>query len=622
MILFLFAIIITLTGSVLGSEAPCDSCNAYYEYLQWDTEINDGEWKMKTRVRIHVLNPRGNDIAWLTLEESGFTRLKNVNAEIFDANGKKVYEREKEDMYKECGFGDSYTLYQDVCRYGIKFSPPGYPYTIDYEYEKESNHIFFWPTAVMQRKYPVNDAEYKLKIPKDFVFHYSLRGLNIEPTVQVSDEHKKYTWSASDIPAFESEPFSPPEHFSPIHLDFSPENFTFGDAECTGWSWREIGQWYNQLANDQYLSSDSCKKIEIVDSSSLSVANAVYRYVLDNTSYVSIQVGVGGFRPHAASWTQEHGYGDCKDLSTLLVSYMRNHGIEAYPALIATRGHRKIDSTFPTTGFNHLITMTIVEGDTIWLDPTCDLCPFGELPFGDENLPALVMTDTGGILLRTPPSSVSDNSKNRHAKLHINDDLSARFQLDISFTGNQAIQMRSYIRGCDSEELTEYAKNWLPKEIGDFEVSSVDFQEVENPDIPLKVSITALTHRSLPRFGNTLYVSPLLFSLRSTIDEIDFDTRTIPIDLQDRSESHSELAITWDLSLNVDSIVAPPDSSLDCSFANWHRTTITNDTTVIVSYYNAYSNNLVPVDKFAEFQEYLEDWRETNNSRVKFSLYE
>ena len=331
---------------------------------------------------------------------------------------------------------------------------------------------------------------------------------------------------------------------------------------------------------------------------------------------------MGGFRPHAASWTQEHGYGDCKDLTTLLVSYMKCHGIEAYPALIATRGHRKIDSTFPTTGFNHVITMTIVEGDTIWLDPTCDLCPFGDLPFVDENLPALVVTDTGGILLRTPPSSVSDNSKSRHAKLHINDDLSARFQLDISVTGNQARRMQYYIRRCDSEKLTEYAERWLPEEIGDFEITSVDFQEVENPDVPLQATITALTHRSLPRLGNTLFVSPLLFSLRSAIDEIDFNTRSIPVDLQDCSESYCELAITWDISLNVDSIVVPSDSSLDCSFANWRRSTITKDTVVIVSYYNAYSRNLVPVDKFAEFQKYLEDWRETNNSRVKFFLGE
>ena len=44
-------------------------------------------------------------------------------------------------------------------------------------------------------------------------------------------------------------------------------------------------------------------------------AKIVYKYMQEKTRYISVQVGIGGFKPMLAKDVDRLGYGDCKALS-------------------------------------------------------------------------------------------------------------------------------------------------------------------------------------------------------------------------------------------------------------------------------------------------------------------
>lgn len=90
---------------------------------------------------------------------------------------------------------------------------------------------------------------------------------------------------------------------------------------------------------------------------------ALARYAQRDVRYVAIEVGVGGYIPHAPAEAIGKKYGDCKDKALLLVDLLAAAGIEAYPVLIRLDRFGRIDRDFPSPfDFNHAIAALPVAG--------------------------------------------------------------------------------------------------------------------------------------------------------------------------------------------------------------------------------------------------------------------
>jgi hypothetical protein len=136
----------------------------------------------------------------------------------------------------------------------------------------------------------------------------------------------------------------------------------------------------------------------------------IYNYLQDNFRYVSIQLGIGGFKPFPASFTDQKKYGDCKGLSNYMHSCLAAVGIKSYMALInAHYDATPVEVDFPINRFNHMILCVPLKTDTIWLECTSTTNACGALGSFTENRNALLLTENGGVLVRTPPSKASEN---------------------------------------------------------------------------------------------------------------------------------------------------------------------------------------------------------------------
>ncbi len=150
--------------------------------------------------------------------------------------------------------------------------------------------------------------------------------------------------------------------------------------------------------------------------------DALYTFVSRQVRYVAVEIGVGGFEPHPAAQVFRNRYGDCKDKATLLLTMLDHIGLRGYPALVGTRGDVEADPKVPTLAtFDHMIVALPVpsnlepalknlssydaQNHILWIDPTSEADPLGQLPEMDQGVFALISYPDHGDLQRIPEST-------------------------------------------------------------------------------------------------------------------------------------------------------------------------------------------------------------------------
>lgn len=608
--------LLSAAASVEEASPLAQERGGYYEYKEWETEIKDRGFEMRVRARLVILSPRGDRFAGLGVVQDPFNRIDGLKIRVYDAAGKRVFEKKLKDMQKVCGFGASFMLYTNSCSYSIALPGPGYPYTIEYEYTQQSKSKFFWRQAFLQSYLPVQRATYRLTTKVEQPGHYKVYGLDIEPQVEEDGDKTIYLFESTDIPPVPNEDRMPPEVQYPGRIAFSPHEFRFEDSEYGGFSWREVGNWYRSLAADRYLADE--QPAPLPDSDPRELARQAYDRVIDETRYVAVSIGIGGWQPHAAAETRDVGYGDCKDMTTLLVSYLRQAGIEAYPVLIATRGSAVIDPEFPTFNFNHLITAAIIEGDTLWMDPTCNLCPFGLIPDADQNVPVLLVTDTGGVILRTPESTAEENCCIRRTKLEIGEDYRVDLTAEWELSGVPALWLEQMFSYSDDEERRRTLEKLLTAENGGYEISeaSVTRQPADSGG-KVVVRFTATSQRPVDLVSGVAYVKPAVYRDLIDVQSLDLAKREYPVFLHFPQQMVDEVTVTWPEMISVMSAMAPGADSVACEHGYWRRAGTVEGPSVKVHMEAACYRSVVAVEELPVFTEFIRERQAKEREVIK-----
>ncbi|MBL8918941.1 MAG: DUF3857 domain-containing protein [Myxococcaceae bacterium] len=144
-------------------------------------------------------------------------------------------------------------------------------------------------------------------------------------------------------------------------------------------------------------------------------ARALYEYACRRIQYCAVEVGYGGWVPHAAKDVHAQRWGDCKDKATYLHALLKVAGIESSPTIIYSHQGWPRPFELPSLGanFNHVILAVRLPQGTVYADPTTRAVPFGELPWNDADATVLEVVREGAPLKKTPPTS-PDRNVERH----------------------------------------------------------------------------------------------------------------------------------------------------------------------------------------------------------------
>lgn len=169
-------------------------------------------------------------------------------------------------------------------------------------------------------------------------------------------------------------------------------------------------------------------------------AKALYYWVGENIRYVGTRIGNGSLVPHTAEEILKNHYGDCKDHALMLEVLLRAKGIESTAALINMGKAYKFPNLPVIHPTNHVI--TYIPSMDLYLDPTNQYAPFGELSSDLLDKPTLLLSL--GKIGHTPRMLAANNHYYSDTRIKIAPDGKMNGVGTFKATGSGAMDFRSY----------------------------------------------------------------------------------------------------------------------------------------------------------------------------------
>ncbi|WP_168796670.1 DUF3857 domain-containing transglutaminase family protein [Cognatitamlana onchidii] len=356
---------------------------------------------------ITVLNKNGNEAADTYVYYDNNIKIRELEAVVYDAFGAQIKKIKKND-FKDISAVSGGTLYSDSRVKYLDYTPIAYPYTIEFTTEIiNKNTAFIWPFRPIDDYY-VSTQKSTYSIERPPYLQIRTKEKNFESfNLEKVEDSTKTTFKVENLKAIE------PEMYGPSFFDVSPTvlvaatQFSLEGVESVVENWNDFGTWMYQdlIKNTHDLPQSTILKVqELVkdETTDLGKAKKVYQYVQDKTRYISVQVGIGGWKPFNTSEVDRLGYGDCKGLSNYTMALLKAVGVKSnYVVLYAGESQRSFEKDFAAMMGNHVILNVPLENQDIWLECTNQKVPFGFIGDFTDDRDVLVVSPEGGKIIHT-----------------------------------------------------------------------------------------------------------------------------------------------------------------------------------------------------------------------------
>ena len=411
---------------------------------------------------IKILNERGKqDFSEIVIGyDSTYEKVELEYARTIRPDGivVSVGDRHIRDVSKYLNF----PLYSNARARIISFPEVTQGCIIEYKYKVYRNQLIneedFVLTYRLQELEPVIHSKFKLVTPAEKQLHFKLINSDyntyqarLEPEVKEYPKYKECLWEFRDIPAIIPEADMPPN--SKINSIVLVSTFD---------SWQEVYNWWWSLAKDKIQADQAIKQKvkELTDDKETinDKVRAIYNFCAEDIRYVAVEYGQAGHEPHKAIDIFFNKYGDCKDQAILMITMLREIGIQGYPVLIGTDDYLDLEEDFPSINFNHCIAAVRLEAEWVFLDPTCSTCSFGDLPSGDQQRRVFIFTDDGYKIEKTPLYPAGHNSLRKIFKMRIDPDETIEAERTIFTHGLYDAGQRYWLKYSTEEAISESLK--------------------------------------------------------------------------------------------------------------------------------------------------------------------
>ncbi|HEU4634339.1 MAG TPA: DUF3857 domain-containing protein, partial [Flavisolibacter sp.] len=381
--------------------------------------------KYRYKYALTILDEKGDDYAGFSEYYDKFRQIESVEGYLYDKDGNLLKKVKAKDMQDVSGVSNI-SLMDDNRIKQHSFYYRSYPYTIEYEVSISYSQTFSFPYWLPQEyKYlSVEQSRFTVITPADYVLRYKTFNYKGEPVQATEKGKKKYIWQASQLLPIKDEYAAPRWHERAPLVRIAPSQFEIDDYKGDMNSWKEFGKFiYSLNQGRDELPEATRQKITLLTATASSEKEKVeilYQFLQQNTRYISIQLGIGGWQPFEATYVSQKGYGDCKALSNYMHSLLKAAGIRSLYALIkAGDFDHFLMEDFPSNQFNHAILCVPLQKDTMWLECTDQYKSAGYMGEFTGNRKALLIDENGGTLVATPRYGLKENTQRRkiNAKL-------------------------------------------------------------------------------------------------------------------------------------------------------------------------------------------------------------
>lgn len=571
----------------------------------------------KSHVVITFLNEKAKREATRIVGYSKLVKVNSISGAVYDAAGEQVKKLKNSDIRDQSATGSS--LYTDDRVKIADLSHTSYPYTLEFESEIEYKFLFYIPTwyVVPGEQKSVQKSRLTVTFTNEATPRFKVYNTNVKEVVdKLPDDKQSWTWTFENIPAVEREPFSPPLSETTPVIEIAPGNFEYENYSGTMEDWISFGKWISTVnkGRDGLPPEAKAKVAELTRGKTMEEkVRVLYQFLQDKTRYVSIQIGIGGQQPFEAAVVDKMGYGDCKALSNYMVSMLKEAGVDANYVLIrAGSNEQDIDIEFPSTQFNHAVAAVPMGKDTLWLECTSQTNPFGYSGRFTGDRHALMITEQGGKIVRTPRYPVEVNRQERKARVIVSKDGNAKASVKTVYSGLQYENdnLDYYIQQSKEEQ-----KKWIQEntDIPSFEVSSFTISEKRDiiPQATIDLDLSVRSFASVN--GKRLFLAPNLMN-RGTYVPKKLDSRKTPIVLSFPYVDEDVVEITFPEELYPEFV--PPKAHFESKFGTYDGSYEMESGKLVYTRKLKMNKGVFPSESYQELIDFYKNINKADNAKL------
>ncbi len=571
----------------------------------------------KISYAITVLNNNGIDDAKFIQYHNKFSNVKIISAKVFDKNGELIKKIKSSDIHNISAIS-GFSLFDDSRVIYINPECRTLPFTVEYSYERTHNGILNYPTWYANRGFniAVEKSNFTVIAPKNYNLRYLEKNTSKSCEIHRNEENVSYKWSEGNLKSVLQEDHS--LHFNELTptIFTAPTKFEMGGAEGNFESWQNFGKWIYNLN----LGKDDLKKEKVAEIKQLvkdaqsneEKVEILYKYLQDKTRYVSIQVGIGGWQPFDANITDKYSYGDCKGLSNYMKAMLKAVDVKSYYTLIkAGVNNPNFIADFPSNQFNHAILCVPLKKDTVWLECTSQQLPFGHNGSFTDDREALLITESGGKLVKTPSYSNKNNIKTSISYVNIGE-LSSEAEIEIKYGGSFYDKMTRFIRLEDTDRKKFIMKNLDVQNFELLKYSHIEDRSIQ-PEIDLNLSLSIREYTTL--MGNRVMVPLNLLNKIKNVPSQSYERKS-DIKIQ-RSEQVID-TIIYNIPAQYKLQHIPDNKLIESNYGTYRIRLIKSDKQLTYIRQLILNKGTYPSTDYDDFTSFFEDIESADN--LKFIL--
>lgn len=580
--------------------------------------------KIKIRVRevYKILRPSGRDYGVAGVSFNAHSKITGLRGWCIPAQGKDYEVKDKEAVEVALPKIEGSELISDVKDKLLQIPAADPGNIVGYEYEKEEQPMVLQDIWVFQREIPGREMHYSLQLPAGW--EYKASWINSSETKPTQGGNNQWDWVVRDVKAIRQEAEMPPLDgvAGQMAVSFYPQ----GGAANNGFnSWQQMGNWYLKLTTGRRdASTEITQQVASLTASAatpLEKMKALAQFVQRDIRYVAIELGIGGWQPHAASEVFVHRYGDCKDKATLLSSMLRRVGVESFYVVInSERGSVNSDTPANVGSFDHVVlaiqlpanasdpslVATIQHprlGRLLYFDPTNELTPFGEIGGYLQANWGLLVTSEGGELVELPRQPPAMNGIQRTGNLTLDPMGTLSGEVSETRVGDRAWSQRERLRSVTkSADRIRPIEDLLAGSLSLFTISKASIDNLNLTDQPFGFHYTFEARNYAKNAGGLLLVRPRVLGVKSSGILETKEPRKFAIEFEGPSRDTDTFEIAIPAGYVVDDLPAPVDA--DYSFASYHAKTEVKDNRIHYSRTLEVKELSVPVARADELKKF------------------
>lgn len=522
LLLFSTVLIICCIRAVHADDARYSVSGVSGLFLQSDAVVRENNTTLQiksktmaiftTYTAVTILNREARKLGQLVVWYDNYKKITNIEGTIYDKFGKEVRTLD-DDQINDVSGTTGASLYDD---YRVKFAEMYYddfPYTVVYKVESKLDGSFNYPEWYSRFSiYPVENASFTVSYPEEMKIRFWCNTDSITANVIRDGSLVTTTWQVTNAPPLSKDAFGEDIDDLAVNVMVAASAFEFEGMQGDLSAWDGFGKWMAPLyfSEKDKLSEAAVEEISRqYQAEDLPIVRAkkLYEYMQKKVRYISVQFGIGGWKPFPASYVHERQYGDCKALTNYMRVLLASVGIKAFPVLIKLDEYGfELKENFSSNQFNHVILGLPIDADTLYLECTSNTLPFGKLHEGIENRGGLWLSPAGSKIVNLPGSKAADNCYLQKSEVEL--DLNkSKCKLLITLTGNATIDARSVFKEGTPEDVTNWVKRYI--ELPDVHIDQFHLDDLEH-GAKIQLSVNATSSLVLTKTGNRLFLLPNL----------------------------------------------------------------------------------------------------------------